>query len=298
MLTKRRALLVLAGAAATVTRAARGETAAMPVVVTFSILADLTRNVGGARIAVTSLVGPNGDAHVFQPAPADAEKLAAARLVIVNGLNLEGWIDRLIKTAAIHAPVVVASRGVTPRQRSSDARGGIDPHAWQSVGNAEIYVKNIREGLIGVDPAGEAMYRANATAYLAKLAALDSEVKATIASIPPSRRRIITSHDAFGYFGAAYGLSFIAAEGLSTETEPSARDVAALIRQVKAQKVPAVFLENISDPRLMRGIAEESGAKLGGPLFSDALSPPGGPAGTYIAMIRHNITELHAALAG
>nr|CAJ01547.1 putative abc transporter; periplasmic binding protein precurser [uncultured bacterium] len=269
----------------------------LPVVATFSILADFARNVGGERIEVTALVGPNGDTHVYQPKPADAKELGAARLILVNGLGLEGWIDRLIKASGAKAPVIVATKGINPQKMREEGRIGLDPHAWQSIANANIYVANIRDGLIAADPVGEAAYRTNAENYLAKLDTLEKEVLAEIAKIPPGRRQIITTHDAFGYFGAAYGFRFIAPEGISTETEASARDVAKIIRQIKTQKIPAVFLENVTDPRLVRSIAAESGAKIGGTLYSDALSPPDGPASTYIDMVRNNVRELSAALA-
>jgi len=269
----------------------------LPVVATFSILADFARNVGGERIEVTALVGPNGDTHVYQPKPADAKELGDARLILVNGLGLEGWIERLIKASGTKAPVIVATKGISPQQMRDEGRIEQDPHAWQSIANAKIYVANIRDALIAVDPGGASVYRANADNYLGKLDALEKDVTAEIAKIPPGRRQIITTHDAFGYFGTAYGFRFIAPEGVSTETEASARDVAKIIRQIKAQKIPAVFLENVTDPRLVKSIASESGAKVGGTLYSDALSSPDGPAGSYIEMMRNNIRELSAALA-
>ena len=269
----------------------------LPVVATFSILADLARNVGGDRIEVISLVGPNGDVHVYQPSPADAKNLDAAKLILVNGLGLEGWIDRLIKASGAKAPIVVATTGIAPRKMEEEGKIVQDPHAWQSIPDAEVYVGNIRDGLIAVDPSGAEAYRANATAYLAKLRELDKEVRAALDKIPPKRREIITTHDAFGYFGAAYGFKFIAPEGVSTETEASAKDVAKIIRQIKAEKIPAVFLENVTDSRLAKRIAEESGATIGGALFSDALSPPDGPASTYIDMMHNNVRQLTAALA-
>ena len=269
----------------------------LPVVATFSILADFARNVGGERIEVTALVGPNGDTHVYQPKPADAKELGAARLILVNGLGLEGWIDRLIKASGAKAPVVVATKGIKPQQMREEGRVELDPHAWQSIADAKIYVANIRDGLIAADPEGASSYRANANNYLGKLDALEKEVPVEIAKIPPGRRQIITTDHAFGYFGTAYGFRFIAPEGVSTETEASARDVAKIIRQIKAQKIPAVFLENVTDPRLVRSIAAESGATVGGTLYSDALSPPDGPASTYIDMMRNNVRELSAALA-
>ena len=269
----------------------------LPVVATFSVLADFARNVGGERIEVAALVGPNGDTHVYQPKPADAKELGAARLILVNGFGLEGWIDRLIKASGAKAPVVVATKGIKPQQMREEGRVELDPHAWQSIADAKIYVANIRDGLIAADPEGASAYRANANNYLGKLDALEKEVTAEIAKIPPGQRQIITTHDAFGYFGTAYGFRFVAPEGVSTETEASARDVAKIIRQIKAQKIPAVFLENVTDPRLARNIAAESGATIGGTLYSDALSPPNGPASTYIDMMRNNVRELSAALA-
>jgi zinc/manganese transport system substrate-binding protein len=269
------------------------------VVATFSILGDLVKNVGGDRVDVATLVGPNGDVHVYSPTPADARTLAAAKAVFINGLGLEGWMTRLIGASGATAPVIVASAGVTPRDmpdRHDAGRAVPDPHAWQSAANAKIYVANIRDGLERADPAGKDVYDANAKSYLAKLDALDLEVRAAIARIPAERRKIITTHFAFGYFGDAYGLQFIAPENLSTDAEPSAKDVAVIIAQIRRENIPAVFLENISDPRLMRVIAGETGAAIGGTLYSDALSAPDGPAGTYIGMMRHNAGELAKAL--
>lgn len=275
----------------------------LPVVASFSILGDLVANVGGDRVAVRSLVGPNGDAHVYSPSPADAKTLSEAKVVFTNGLGFEGWIGRLIKSSNTRAPNVVAAKGIKPR-KVADAHGHShghshgdgDPHAWQSVPNVKIYVGNIRDGLIAADPAGKATYEANAGSYLAKLDALDREVRETIAKIPAERRKIITTHDAFGYFKDAYGVEFIAPQGVSTESEASARDVARLIQQIRKQKIPAVFLENVSDPRLLKRIADETGAKIGGTLYSDALTDEKGDAPTYIDLIRHNIRALSAAL--
>ena len=269
------------------------------VVATFSILADLVKNVGGDRVEVAAIVGPNGDAHVYAPTPADAKKLSEAKLVIANGLGFEGWMTRLIKASGSKAANVVASKGVKPRKAVGDHDHGHaegDPHAWQSVANVKIYVGNIRDALIAADPAGKAGYAANASAYLGKLDVLDREVRVEVARIPADRRRIITTHDAFGYFKDAYGLDFIAPQGVSTESEVSAKDVAKIIAQVKKQKIPAVFLENVSDPRLLKRIADETGAKIGGTLYSDALTDEKSDAPTYIDMMRHNIRTLSAAL--
>jgi zinc/manganese transport system substrate-binding protein len=297
MLT-RRALLIIATAGLTATPAAAQDK--LKVVASFSILGDLVRNVGGDRVEVTTLVGPNGDAHVYSPTPGDAKTIGAARVVVVNGLGFEPWMGRLIRAAGSKAPLVQASRTVAPRKMEDEHHPGrevSDPHAWQSVANAKIYVANIRDGLSKADPARKGLYESNAAAYLARLDALEQEVKAAIAKIPAERRKVITTHDAFGYFADAYGVEFIAPEGVSTDTEPSARDVAKIIAQIRKQKIPAVFMENITDPRLMQQIARESGAKIGGTLYSDSLSEPGGPAGSYIDMMRNNTRELSQALA-
>jgi zinc/manganese transport system substrate-binding protein len=284
------------------------------VVASFSILGDFVRNVGGDRIAVTTLVGPTGDVHVYTPSPRDAKQVADARLVVVNGLGLEGWLPRLVQSSGGKATIVTATKGIKPRQADDDGDshghshgkdGGqhdhgdahADPHAWQSVANAKIYVSNIRDALIVADPAGEAVFRANAEAYLGKLDALDREVRDEAAKIPPAARKVISSHDAFGYFADAYGIVFIAPQGVSTESEVSARDVARIIKQIRASKIPAVFLENISDPRLIQRIAAETGAKIGGTLYSDSLTAENGDAPTYIGMVRHNIKTLTSALA-
>jgi zinc/manganese transport system substrate-binding protein len=263
------------------------------IVASFSILGDFARSVGGERVDVTTLVGPNSDVHVYTPAPADAKKIADAKLVIINGLGLEGWLPRLVYSSGSKAAIVVATNGVAPRKLGSDA----DPHAWQSVVNAKICVANIRDALIAADQTGAPAYRANADAYLAKLDALDREVRDAVAQIPEARRKVISTHDAFGYFAAAYGVAFIAPQGVSTESEPSARDIASIITQIRASKIPAVFLENISDPRLMRRISAETGARIGGTLVSDSLTAENGDAPTYIDMVRHNIKALTSALA-
>ena len=266
----------------------------LPVVASFSILGDFVREVGGSGVDVSTIVGPNGDAHVYEPTPADGRKLARARLVFVNGLGFEGWIDRLIAASKTKAKIVTASAGVAPRQGEE----GLDPHAWQDVANARRYVENIRDALIAADPERAALYRTNAARYLAKLDALDRETAAALATIPPARRRVVSTHDAFGYFSARYGFEFIAPEGVSTEAEASARDIARIIDAVKREKVAAVFLENIADPRLAESIAAQTGAKVGGTLYSDALSDAKGPAPTYIEMVRHNVKELTEALGG
>ena len=276
--------------------------AKLKAVASFSILADFVRNVGGERIEIVTLVGPDSDAHAFAPTPAHAKTVAEANLIFVNGLGFEGWMTRLIKAAGGSVNAVVTTAGLKPlkmdEQKHGHSHSATDPHAWQSVGNVKIYIGNIRDALVKADPGGKQIYEANAKAYAEKLDALETEVRVAVARIPADRRRIITSHDAFGYFAASYGVQFIAPRGVSTETEASAKDVARIITQIKTLKIPAVFLENVSSTRLMEQIARETGAKVGGKLYSDALSGPDGPAPTYIEMMRHNIRQLSSALVG
>jgi zinc/manganese transport system substrate-binding protein len=267
--------------------------APLKVVASFSILGDFVKNVGGDRVEVTTLVGADGDVHVYTPAPADARKIAEAKLLVVNGFGLEGWLPRLLQAAGGKAAIVTASKGIAPLRLGSDA----DPHAWQSVANAKQYVINIRDALAAADSPDADYFAKKTAAYLAKLEALDGEVRQAVGQIPESRRQVISTHDAFGYFAARYGIRFIAPLGVSTEQEASARDIAAIIKQVKAAHIPAVFLERISDPRLMRRISAETGAKIGGTLYSDSLSDEKGDAPTYIDMVRHNIRTLTSALA-
>jgi zinc/manganese transport system substrate-binding protein len=296
MLTRRLAFVAAAVVVAGLTTPAFAQDK-LKVVATFSILADFVKSVGGDRADVQALVGPNGDAHVYQPTPSDAKILADAKVVFVNGLGFEGWMERLIKASGSKAVMVTATKGIKPRKATDDhGHGDADPHAWQSVANAKIYVANIRDGLSAADPDGKSSYAANATSYLSKLDALDAEVKAAIDKIPAERRKIITTHDAFGYFAVAYKLNFIAPQGVSTESEVSAKDVAKIITQIKKQKIPAVFLENVTDERLLKRIAAESGARIGGTLYSDALTDEKGPAPTYLDMMRHNVKQLAEAL--
>ncbi|MFA5122995.1 metal ABC transporter solute-binding protein, Zn/Mn family [Zavarzinia sp.] len=290
-----KALVVALGLVATPALAAP-----VKVVATFSILGDMVAEVGGERVSVTTLVGPDGDAHVFQPSPGDARAVAAADLIVENGLGLEGWMERLAEASGYKGRVAVVSEGVKPRTMVEEEGGTpetiTDPHAWQDLGNGERYVANIAAALSAADPAGAATYAANAAAYTEKLKAEDAKVRAAMAALPADRRRIITTHDAFGYFAAAYGLEILAPEGISTDSEASAAGIARLIEQIRETKVPAVFLENVTDPRMMQEIAKETGARIGGTLYSDALSDAKGPAPTYIDMFENNVAQLAAAL--
>ena len=320
MLNKLRIATFL-GAATMLSAVALPATAAdLKVVASFSIIGDFAQNVGGDRIELTTLVGPNGDAHVYEPKPTDAVAMAGADVVLVNGLQFEGFLQRLVDASATKASIVELTKGVETLKMEEEGHhdeaaeakeeehageeeghhhhGDIDPHAFQSVPNAEIYVKNIADAFCAADSAGCQTYQANAMAYTTKLKALDDEVKAAVASIPADKRTIITSHDAFGYFAHQYGITFLAPEGISTESEASAADVAALIRQVRDDNASAIFVENVTNPRLIEQIAAETDLKVGGTLFSDALSDESGPAPTYIDMMRNNIATIRGAILG
>ena len=296
----------------------------LKVVASFSIIGDFAKNVGGDRIALTTLVGPNGDAHVYEPKPADAAAMTEADVVLVNGLHFEGFLQRLADASASKATIVELSKGVEPIAAAEDehegeaheagakeghhgeeaheagqhGHGAFDPHAFQSIANAKIYVKNIADAFCAADATGCSAYRANAEVYTGKLDALEAEVKADVAAIPADKRTVITSHDAFGYFQHAYGITFLAPEGISTEAEASAADVARLIEQIRHDKASAIFVENITNQRLTEQIAGETGLKIGGTLYSDALSDADGPAATYIDMMRNNIGAIKDAILG
>lgn len=264
--------------------------APLPVVATFSILADMVRQIGGAAVSVAGLVPPDGDPHVYQPKPADLRAIMQARVLVENGLGLEGWMHRLGSAGGFTGVHVIAASAVTPRSMTEDGHVAIDPHAWQDPRNGVLYARAIADGLVQAAPADEAACRAAAARFIAEIEATDAWIAQQFAPIPAAQRRVITTHDAFGYYGARYGIELLAAEGLSTDAEPSAHAIAALIAQIRRENIHAVFLENMTDPRLARMLARETGAVLGGTVYSDALSPPGGPAATYIAMLRHNTT--------
>ncbi|WP_017903025.1 metal ABC transporter substrate-binding protein [Pseudomonas asplenii] len=268
----------------------------LPVVASFSILRDITQQIGGDHIQVTAMVGPDADAHTYEPTPDDAQALLKARLIVKNGLEFEPWLDRLVTSTETKAPVVTASKGVLSHTMEEDGETVPDPHAWHNLANAELYVNNITKALIQVDPAHKDDYTRNSQDYLKQIYRLLAEAKIKLGNLPAGNRRIVTSHDAFGYLGQAYGIQFMAPQGLSTEREPSAAEVAELIRQIRKDKVKAVFMENIKDSRLLQQIADESGAKIGGTLYSDALAAEG-PASTFIGLFEYNMNTLHAALS-
>jgi zinc/manganese transport system substrate-binding protein len=278
----------------------------LQVVSSFSILGDLVKQVGGDAVVVSTLVGPDGDAHVFEPRPVDARRVAQADLVFVNGLNFEGWMARLVTSSGYRGKLITASQGVKPRQMKDEHEhehghdhdhdhGNLDPHAWQDLANGIIYVENIRAALVAARPEQAEAINARAARYTAQLREMDAFVRNTLARVPAEKRRIITSHDAFGYFGAAYGVELLSPQGRSTESEASASDVAALIRQMKAKQVRAVFVENVSNPRMIERIAREGGGVVGGRLYSDALSSSN-EANTYLKMFQHNASTLASAM--
>lgn len=310
------------------------DSAPLDVVASFSVLGDMVRVIGGDHVALTTIVGPNGDAHTFEPTPKDARALSQAKVLFVNGLGFESWMPRLVAASGFKGQEVVASKGVTPReltpaeqalaameekhghapgrhahasragagshgrgaQENSTDHAHIDPHAWQSLSNGLIYVQNITAALAAADPRHADDYREHARMYMQQIKTLDARIKQSLAAIPEARRKVVTSHDAFGYFGQAYGVQFISTVGISNEAEPSAKEVANIIRQVRREHVPAVFIENISNAKLIRQISRETGAKVGGTLYSDALAPPDQPAGTYLGMFEWNAGKLIYAL--
>lgn len=303
----------------------------IPVVASFSILGDMVARIGGDHIALNTLVGPDGDAHVYQPTPADARAVSGADILFVNGIAFEGWIDRLVEASDFDGTQIVATAGIMPIAFEDDHddhdghdhdehaegdhehdhddhdhhdetgheghdHGAFDPHAWQSLPNAIVYIDNIAAALAQADPANAATFYRNRAEFVAEIEALDAEIRATLEALPANRRTIVTSHDAFGYFAEEYGLTFLAPQGVSTEAEASARDVAELITQIRDQSIGAVFVESISDSRLLEQIASETDATIGGTLYSDALSGSDGPAATYLDMMRHNLAMLTDAL--
>ncbi|KIA79740.1 metal ABC transporter substrate-binding protein [Chromobacterium amazonense] len=275
--------------------------AKLPVVASFSIIADMTREIGGDRVEVVSLVGPDQDAHVFQPSPADIKKVSAAKVLVVNGLGLEGWMTRLDKAANFRGVTVVASKGIKTRQAPEEEHaesdhdhdhGDVDPHAWHDPARVQTYIRNISAGLIQADPAGKAEYQRRASEYAAKVQALDAWAKQQFASVPAAKRKMLTSHDAFGYLGEHYQLQVLAIQGVSTEAEASAKGVAQLTRQVRNERVKAVFMENMTDARLLKQLSTEAKVQIGGKLYADALSGPKGPAASYLQLMRYNVETI------
>jgi len=289
------------------TRAQAQARATSPLVVaSFSILGDMVAEIAGDAVRLRTLAGPNVDAHSFAPRPSDAQALRGAALVVRNGLGFDSWMDRMIRAAGYRGPVATATQGITPLQmdghghghRHGDARQVPDPHAWQDLRFGIQYARNIATALTAALPAQAAPIEGRAAAYIARLEALDAWVRAEIAAVPEARRKVVTSHDAFGYFGAAYGITFLAPQGVSTEAEPSAAEVARLIRQIRAESITAVFMENMGNPATLERLAREAGVAVQGRLYADALSEAAGPAASYEAMFRHNVGVLVPAMRG
>lgn len=268
--------------------------ASIRVVASFSVLADLTRQIGGERVSVVSLVGPDQDAHVFQPSPSDVKQLSSARVFVVNGLGMEGWLSRLTRSAAFKGETVVATRGVQPIKGEGEEL--IDPHAWHDPQRVQLYLRNIEAGLVKADPAGAAFYHQRAQAFSKRVATLDKWASVQFASVPAARRKVVTSHDAFGYLGNRYQIHFLAPQGVSTDAEASAMGVARLVRQLRAERVKAIFFENMSDQHLLKQIAREAHVRVSDKLYSDALSAPGGPADSWEKMFLYNVTTIMHSL--
>jgi zinc/manganese transport system substrate-binding protein len=321
----RRRLLDLAATALTtpfLVRSAAGQAVRMRVVASFSILGDMVGQIAGERSELLTVAGPNADAHSFQPRPSDAALLQGAPLALRNGLGFDAWLDRMARAANFRGRMLTATDGIEARSMPAHSHGHAhghahshggaerrqhhsvgprlvpDPHAWQDLRLGMRYASNIAAGLAAADPAGAATYQSAAERYTARLLALDGWVRAQLATVPPERRKVVTSHDAFGYFGAAYGINFLAPQGISTEAEPSASAVAQLIRQIRAEGITAVFAENMGNPATLERLAREAGVRVRGRLYADALSEPSGPAPTYEAMFRHNISLLVPAMRG
>lgn len=269
----------------------------LKVVASFTILGDVVSQVGGKHVKVTNLVGPNGDPHEFEPSPTDAKNLKAAQVAFVSGEGLEGWMDRLITASGYKSKPVVVSDGISTRSMDEDGKTVTDPHVWNSPVNVKIWVSNIEKALSEADPGDAGAFKANAEAYLQKLDAMNAYAHSKFDNIPADRRKVLTSHDAFGYFGREYNVRFLAPLGLSTETEASAADVAKLIEQIKAEGVKTYFLENSNDPRLVKQIARATAAQPGGELYVESLSDAKGPAPTYEKMFRYNVDQIAAAMA-
>jgi zinc/manganese transport system substrate-binding protein len=273
----------------------------LPVVVSFSILADVVQQVGGDHVTVQALVGPDADAHVFEPSPADVRIVSASRLMFINGLGFEGWLPRLVDAARYRGKVITATQGIEARAMSDAEDSGhdhhhIDPHVWQDPLNVVVYVHNIVDALSTADVANATYYRQRGDAYIAQLNQIDTAIRQQIAAITPVKRRIITSHDAFGYFGKRYGVTFISAQGVSTDSEPDAKAISNLIQQIRREQTKAIFFENMSNRRLLDQITQDAHAKIGGKLYADALSSADGPAANYLALIQYNANEIVSGL--
>jgi zinc/manganese transport system substrate-binding protein len=302
---RRRDLLIAAILTAIVSSAPDAAAGPLKVVATFSVLGDMVATIAGDRVALTAIVGGDGDTELYQPTPADARTLAEAELLVLNDINpeFEPWLDGLVRQSGFKGGRLVASRGakiITEAEEEGHDAGNSAPksdqHAWHDLANGVIYARNIGEGLAKADPANADFYKIRTDAYIADIKKLDAWAKAEIAQVPKAKRKVITSHDGFEYLGRAYGIRLVPARGWVNDKEASADDIARLVRQIRQDKVKAIFVENMNDPRVIERVAQETGAAIGGTLYSDALSKPGGGADTYLTMMRHNIETLKAGM--
>lgn len=268
----------------------------IPVVASFSILGDMVQEIGGEAVTVQTLVGADSDAHGYQPTPQDAAAVSAAKVIFINGLGFEGWMTRLVKSTGAKGEVVTVSQGISPIRMKEHGKTITDPHAWQNLAYGKIYAQNIAAALIHAVPGQKAMIEKRAADFEKKIHEKDQWVKSQFANIPANQRKIITGHDAFGYFAAAYGIAVLAPQGFSTESEPTAAGVAKLTRQIKEEGVKTFFVENMTNPKLINQLGRDTGAKMGSTLYSDALSAAGGDAPTYLSMFDHNVPQMAAAM--
>lgn len=277
----------------------------MPVVATFNIIADMLQNVGGDHIGVATIVGPGGDSELYQPTAADVGKVAAARAVFLNDLNdeFEPWLEPLLRQARFKGEKVVVTRHVhtltAEEEHPVSGRqlpAAIDQHAWMDPQNGAIYVRNIVAALARLDPADAADYKARAAAYIRHIQAVDAWAKQQFASVPPAKRRVLTSHDSLEYIANVYGIVLLTVNGWTNKSEPSAEELAKLAQRIRAGHVKAIFLDSITDPRAMRRIADETGARIGGMLYGDSLSSKGGEADSYLNLLRHDVSTLKAGM--
>lgn len=257
------------------------------VVTSFTILADFVQQVGQDKVDVLNLVSADSDPHMYEPTPQDVKNIAKADIIFINGLGFEGWLGRLTKAANTKGDVVVCTEHIHPRLVFEDTLLK-DPHAWHSIPHAKIYVQNIARALKKKDPSNKAFYEKNMRTYLEKLTQLDESMRRRIDHIPPNRRKIITAHDAFGYFGNSYGVQVFAPQGVSTESETKIHSIIDLVKQIKQEKIRIIFIEKISNPKVIQQISDETGAQIGGELYADGLSATDGPANSYINMVRYN----------
>jgi zinc/manganese transport system substrate-binding protein len=302
---RRHGMLIAAICAAMLSSASVAAAQPLKVVATFSVLGDMVATIAGDRVSLTTIVGGDGDTELYQPTPADARSLAGATLLVLNDINteFEPWLDGLVRQSGFKGGRLVASRGakiITEAEEEGHDVGNAAPksdqHAWHDLANGAIYARNIGDGLGRADPANADFYKTRADAYIAEIKELDAWAKAEIAQVPKAKRKIITSHDGFQYLGKAYGIKLVPARGWVNDNEASADDLARLVRQIRQDKVRAIFVENMNDPRVIERVAQETGAVIGGTLYSDALSKPGGEADTYLKMMRHNIETLKAGM--